>query len=43
MDGINIQYPSPFAADLATWIGGSIMGTLSYSQHYKKRKCRTSL
>jgi len=37
MDGINIQYPDPFAADLATWIGGSIMGTLSYSQHYKKK------
>ena len=37
IDGINIQYPDPFAADLATWIGGSIMGTLSYSQHYKKK------
>ena len=36
MDGINIQYPSPFAADLATWIGGSIMGTLSYVENYKK-------
>ena len=37
IDGINIQYPDPFAADLATWIGGSIMGTLSYSQNYKKK------
>jgi hypothetical protein len=35
--GINIQYPDPFAADMAAWIGGSIMGTLGYSHYYKNK------
>ncbi|KAL7480265.1 hypothetical protein ACHAW6_005951 [Cyclotella cf. meneghiniana] len=26
--GTNFQYPDPFAADVASWIGGSIMGSL---------------
>jgi hypothetical protein len=35
--GIHIQYPDPFAADLVAWIGGSVMGTLAYSNY--KTKC----
>jgi len=34
--GIDIQYPDPFAADMAAWVGGSIMGTLGY-KHYQKK------
>mmetsp|Transcript_12891 Transcript_12891/g.23160 ORF Transcript_12891/g.23160 Transcript_12891/m.23160 type:complete len:474 (+) Transcript_12891:103-1524(+) len=34
--GINIQYPDPFAADMAAWVGGSIMGTLGHKQYQKK-------
>lgn len=34
--GINIQYPDPFAADLAAWLGGSVMGTLGFTQYRKK-------
>ena len=26
--GMAVMYPDPFAADVASWIGGSIMGTL---------------
>ena len=37
MGGINIQYPDPFGADVAAWVGGSIMGTLSYSENYQKK------
>jgi hypothetical protein len=36
MGGINVRYPDPFAADLAAWIGGSVIGTLGYS-HYQKK------
>ena len=35
--GINIQYPDPFAADTFAWVGGSIMGTLGYSQYYQNK------
>ena len=35
--GIHIQYPDPFAADMVAWIGGSVMGTLGYSNY--KTKC----
>ena len=34
---INIQYPDPFAADLAIWIGGSVMGCIGYNANYKKK------
>ena len=34
--GINIQYPTPFAADFAAWIGGSIMGTLAHKNYRRK-------
>ena len=37
IDGINIQYPDPFAADMLAWVGGSIMGTLGYSQYYQNK------
>ena len=36
MGGICVQYPDPFAADLAAWIGGSVMGTLGFT-HYQKK------
>jgi len=32
-----IYYPDPLAADMAVWIGGSIMGTLRHSQKYQKK------
>lgn len=31
--GIQILYPDPFAADMVAWIGGSVMGTLGYSNY----------
>ncbi|KAL7538051.1 hypothetical protein ACHAXR_008243 [Thalassiosira sp. AJA248-18] len=34
--GINVQYPDPFSADMAAWIGGSIMGTLGHKNYQKK-------
>lgn len=36
MGGINIQYPDPFAADMAVWIGGSILGTLGFKNYERK-------
>ena len=36
MGGINVRYPDPFAADLAAWIGGSVLGTMGYTQYQKK-------
>ena len=35
--GVSIQYPDPFAADLAAWMGGSIMGKLDYKDNYRKK------
>lgn len=32
-----IYYPDPLAADLAVWIGGSVMGALRQSQKYHKK------
>ena len=37
MGGINIQHPDPFGADIAAWVGGSIMGTLSYNENYQTK------
>jgi hypothetical protein len=34
-EGMYVRYPDPFAADVAAWIGGSIMGTLG--GHYQKK------
>lgn len=34
--GIQILYPDPFAADMVAWIGGSVMGTLGYSNYKTK-------
>mmetsp|Transcript_26804 Transcript_26804/g.56594 ORF Transcript_26804/g.56594 Transcript_26804/m.56594 type:complete len:455 (+) Transcript_26804:105-1469(+) len=34
--GIHIRYPDPFAADMAAWMGGSIVGTLGYKNYQKK-------
>jgi hypothetical protein len=34
--GIHIQYPDPFAADMVAWIGGSVMGSLGYSNYKTK-------
>lgn len=34
--GMHIQYPDPFAADIAAWIGGSVLGTLGLPKYHKK-------
>ena len=33
----DIYYPDPLAADLAVWIGGSVIGTLRHSHKYHKK------
>jgi hypothetical protein len=35
--GVHIKYPDPFAADMVAWIGGSVMGSLGYSNYYKTK------
>ncbi|KAL3793530.1 hypothetical protein HJC23_007270 [Cyclotella cryptica] len=38
--GMTLRYPDPFAADVASWIGGSIMGSLDLkNEEWLLKKC----
>lgn len=39
--GMNVRYPEPFGADIASWIGGSIMGSLDLKNEEWQTKAST--
>ena len=41
-DGMSVCYPDPFSADVASWIGGSIMGSLDLKSEVWLTKTPTS-